>query len=115
LFALSSAVSRSLGAGSARVCFNPRPALRAPDRNVGRARESDWPRRFVIPLIDDSVFGVVELYPVPSRKSEAGRSGVGYVGEEINVRSQPKPATEPHEIVGLKQSFAACGKIPCDV
>jgi len=48
---------------------DPRSALRAQIVSVGRAgRECDWPRRNVILLIDDSVFGVGELSAV----SEAG-------------------------------------------
>jgi hypothetical protein len=44
-----------------RVPFDPRPALPTRDRIRCACGEADWPSRSVMLLIDDSVFGVVEL------------------------------------------------------
>jgi hypothetical protein len=30
---------------------------------------------------------------------------------ELNRSNRPRPATSPHEILALKQPFAACGKL----
>jgi hypothetical protein len=61
-------------------CADPNPvsgAARLKIESVGRCGESDGPRRSVSLLIDDSVFGVVELSAISGACPKIGGGSIG--------------------------------------